>query len=270
MINLENTTFIIPIKIEHPDRYRNAKTVLGFLNANVTTNVFIHESSDDGMSNLDFLSQFKNLKIKIWNIPSEPSFHRTKYLNVMLEEVTTPVVVNYDIDVILDPLNMLHCQNLIMGESDVIYPYEHGMGQIQVHENFEHSEFDKNGFDIDYINSSERKNLHAAECGHCIFFKTGIYRAFGGENEDFISYGPEDKERMHRFSKISTNVIWRPGEKVYHFEHFRGDDSWVTNPHFKSNWDVFNRILQMSDSQIISYYRETEYSKKYKNIGFKR
>jgi len=258
MINLENTTFIIPIKIEHPDRYRNAKTVLGFLNANVKTNVFIHESSDNGMTNLDFLGELKNLKIKMWNIPSEQSFHRTKYLNVMLDEVETPVVVNYDIDVILDPKNMLECQNLIMEEADVIYPYEHGMGQVQVHENFDHMEFMEDGFNINHIDSSERKNLHAAECGHCIFFKTSIYREFGGENEDFISYGPEDKERMHRFMKISENVIWRSGEKVYHFEHFRGDDSWVTNPYFQSNWNVFNRIIQMRDSQIISYYRDTE------------
>ena len=46
MIDLTNTTLIIPIKIEHPDRYRNAKTVLGYINKHIKTNVFIYEISD--------------------------------------------------------------------------------------------------------------------------------------------------------------------------------------------------------------------------------
>jgi hypothetical protein len=59
MIDLTQTTFIIPVKIEHQDRYRNAKTVLGFLNHHFNTNVFIFESSPDGISKLDFLDDLE-------------------------------------------------------------------------------------------------------------------------------------------------------------------------------------------------------------------
>lgn len=267
MIDLLETTFIIPIKIEHKDRYRNAETTLNFLNKHFKTNVIIHESSSTGKSRLDYIQKLNNLEIKIVEIKEEEAFHRTKYLNEMLDMVETPVVVNYDIDVILDPINYLECQNQILsGEVDVIYPYENGMGQIQVMEGFDYSGFINSGYNIDFINSSDKINRHAAECGHCIFFNTDIYRKYGGENEKFVSYGPEDKERMYRFQKISR-VKWMDGKCVYHFEHFRGNDSWVTNPHFNANWDVFNSIKSMNEEDLIRYYTGPDYSLRYEKIS---
>jgi predicted glycosyltransferase involved in capsule biosynthesis len=264
MIDLTKTTIIIPIKIEHRDRYRNAEMILNFLNSNFYTNVFIYEASSSGETRLDFLEKLENLNIKHWCIEEEDSFHRTKYLNIMLNEVDTPVVVNYDIDVLLDPQNFLNCQNDILeGVSQVIYPYELGNGQIMVLESFDYEGFKNSGYDISFINSSSERREHASECGHCIFFNTHTYRVFGGENEDFISYGPEDKERMVRFQKLTNSVNWKSGQKVYHLEHYRGNDSWVSNPHFNSNWKIFENIKNMDTSELINYYKNISYSIKY-------
>jgi predicted glycosyltransferase involved in capsule biosynthesis len=184
----------------------------------------------------------------------------------MLDIVETPVVVNYDIDVILDPENYLECQNQILsGESEVIYPYENGRGQIQVLSDFDYDGFASSGYDINFIDNSGSINRHDSECGHCIFFNTDAYKKYGGENEEFVSYGPEDKERMYRFQKLST-VKWMDGKFVYHFEHFRGEDSWVTNPHFRSNWNVFENIKAMSNTDLSNYYSDPHYLKKYGNF----
>ena len=267
MINLENTTFIIPLKIEHKDRYRNSEIVLNFLNSNFKTNVFIYETSSSGETRLDFLKDLENLEIKHWCIQEEDSFHRTKYLNIMLDEVKTPVVVNYDIDVILDPQNYLECQNEILeGKSKIIYPYENGNGQIMVLESFNYEGFINSNYSIEFINSSREKIENSAECGHCIFFDTGIYRMWGGENEDFISYGPEDKERVYRFQKLTNSVSWKQGKKVYHFEHYRGNDSWISNTHFRNNWKVFENIQKMHIFSLVDYYSNIHYSNKYKTF----
>jgi len=267
MIDLQKTTIIIPIKIEHKDRYRNAETVLGFLNSNFKTNIFIYEASSSGETRLDFLESLENLNIKHWCIEEEDSFHRTKYLNIMLDEVETPVVVNYDIDVLLSPQNFLNCQNDILeGKSKVIYPYELGNGQIMVLESFDYDGFKNSNYSIDFINSSNEKREHSSECGHCIFFDTHIYRLWGGENEDFISYGPEDKERMYRFQKLTNSVSWKSGEKVYHLEHYRGNDSAHSNPHFGHNWKIFENIQKMDIISLINNYRYTHYSNKYKTL----
>jgi len=265
--DLRSTTLIIPIKIEHKDRYRNAQTVLSFLNNNFYTNVFIYEVSSSGTTRLDFLKNLNNLNVKHWCIEEDGPFHRTKYLNIMLDEVETPVVVNYDIDVILSPDNFLECQkDIIEGNSEVIYPYELGDGQYMILESFDYDGFRKSGYSMDFINDSPEKTGHAAECGHCIFFNTTTYKKWGGENEKFISYGPEDKERMYRFQKITDRVSWKPNEKVYHFEHFRGNDSWVTNPKFHENWSVFEWVKSMSNTDLVNYYLNTEYSLPYKTI----
>jgi hypothetical protein len=270
-LDLKNTTFIIPIKVEHPDRYRNAKTTLGFLNSHFKTNVFIYEISEDGNTKIDFKNELKNLKVKHW-IVNDEVFHRTKYLNIMLDEVKTKVVVNYDIDVILAPSNYLECQRAILdGESDVIYPYEFGLGQKMVHDVINIEEFYKSGFDINYIDDRpDVFNIYGAEYGHCMFFNTEIYKKNGGENEDFISYGPEDKERGERFIRLGFNVNWKPGYYVYHFEHHRGNDSSPRNPHFDHNWAVYNNLNSLHErdsNEYASYYRNPDYTKNYKTIG---
>jgi hypothetical protein len=273
MINLDKTTLIIPIKVEHPDRMRNARTTLGFLNENLKTNVFIYEVSDNGESNLGFLSSLNNLNIKSWCFREDDAFHRTRYLNYMLDQVETPVVSNYDIDVILSPDNYLHSQERILsGETDVVYPYKRSRdGQFQVHQNFNYQGFENSGFDINFMKSADNLILHEAECGHCIFFNTDVYRNLGGENEEFISYGPEDKERMMRFQILTNNRIeWSESERVFHFEHFRSPDSSGVNPFFHRNWEVFNGIMKMGQEELSQYYQNREYLLNYKNIGIKK
>ena len=83
MIELQHTTFIIPIKIEHTSRYENAQTTLQYINKHLNTNVYILEVSEDAKSKIDFLSELNNLNIKHWVGVCDGTFHRTKYLNQM-------------------------------------------------------------------------------------------------------------------------------------------------------------------------------------------
>lgn len=270
MIDLKNCTFIIPVMVEHEDRYNNAKSVLSYLNKNFETNIFIYEISDSN-SKLDFLQSFNNLKIKHWLIKPELLFHRTKYLNIMLEEVTTKVVANYDIDVLLKPDIYSEAVSLICkGESDVIYPYRFGSnGQRRIEKTPDiHSKFADNEYDLEFIDNDE--SLYSdfgSEYGHCIFFNSDIYKKYGGENENFVSYGPEDKERGERFVKMGLKVSWIPESSIYHFEHYRGSNS--SNNHLMANrnWNVYNECRSMDSDQVIEYYKNQEYIKKYKTIG---
>jgi hypothetical protein len=269
MINLKDCTLIIPVKIEHPDRYRNAKTVLGFINEHMETNVFIYEICEKEISKLDFLGNLKNLKIKHWKVEDEGVFHRTKYLNIMLDDVETPVVANYDIDVII-PSEFYEkiVDSIKNGDSDVIYPYKFGPGgQRRVLDHFDYEKFYESGFSLEHIDVAGPWSDYDSEYGHCIFFNTGIYKKYGAENEDFVSYGPEDKERGERFKKMGFNVYWASECKVYHFEHHRGIDSSDLNPKSKENWTVFEKCRGLNKDQIIEYYRNQEYNKKYKTIG---
>ena len=267
--DLSNVTFIIPIKVEHSDRYRNAKTVLGFLNKHFKTNVFIYEICEEGISKLDFIDSLNNLNIKLWKAEDEGLFHRTKYLNIMLDEVETPVVANYDIDVAIHPHFYKKSVDLILsGESDVIYPYRFGSGgQRRVLDNFEHEKFYESEFDLNYIDVNGPVSNYDSEYGHCIFFNTEIYKKYGAENENFISYGPEDKERGERFQKMGFKVNWLDDCQIYHFEHYRGSDSSSLNERFNENWRVYEHLKGMDGNSLREYYSNCDYLSKYKTIG---
>jgi hypothetical protein len=258
MINLKNTTFIIPVFIESIDRLNNCITVLSYLNYHFNTNVIIHEMYDKE-SKLNFLKKFKNLNIKhIKEKNTTGHYHRTRQLNEMLSMVETDVVCNYDIDVVL-PINTYIISEYLLKNSifDVVYPYGDGFYQVQVPQSISKDEFDVN-FSIDELTGDKEK----AEFGHCQFFKTDIYKGIGGENENFISYGPEDKERFLRCLKFNLK-IHRIYDFVYHFEHSRSFNSNENNSYFQKNKELCEKIEKMNYDQFIQYYNGLDYIKKY-------
>lgn len=257
MINLENTTFIIPIYIESIDRLNNARTVLGYLNKWFKTNVIIHELIDD-VSKLTFLDTFKNLNIKHLTENREyKNYHRTRQLNEMLDMVETLVTVNYDIDILLPIKSYVIAEYMILnGECDVVYPYGFGDYQYEVMKG--RGEF---YFDIDNINGKYLNN-HRSEYGHCIFFNTNTYKKYGGENENFISYGPEDYERYERFKNLGCGIK-RIDDYVYHLEHDRTSFSSEDNPDFNKNKELYMELKNYPRNNLLSYYRSVNYLSKY-------
>src|ERR1017187_8584317 len=125
-LDLTKTTFIIPIYIESQDRKTNLTITLSYLFKHLDTNVIVLEH--DTVSKVPNILKELNLENKLTYIFSKNEsgndvFHRTKFLNQMLHCVKTPVVVNYDVDILLKPEVYLECQNKILSGSDLIYPY---------------------------------------------------------------------------------------------------------------------------------------------------
>jgi hypothetical protein len=82
------------------------------------------------------------------------------------------------------------------------------------------------------------------------------------ENENFRAYAPEDKERYFRFTTLGYKV-GRIEDIVYHLEHARGENSWFSNPHMKSNLHEWEMISRMDKKQLMDYYSKQEYLEKY-------
>lgn len=259
MIDLPEVTIILVLKVDSERRLKNARTVLGFLNHHFRTNVSIVEL---GPSRTGFISGLRNLEVSHVALDDECKFHRTRYINIALESVETPVVANHDIDVVLPPSSYVECRDAIVGgRSDVVYPYGYGKFQIQVPMSFNHSEFSRGGYET---RSLVGETL-PSKFGHCVFIGTDHYRDRGGENEGFVSFGPEDVERAKRFLSLGGRVVWLGGF-VYHFEHPRGRDSGSKNADFRSNCDLARRILNMSRDSLFEYYGSAEYLRSYSKI----
>ena len=108
--DLKDTSFILPVKIESEDRLRNVITVCCFLLENFDTTVILKEVDAESVFQKEALPQISEyVEDAIGNLihvhevpdPDDPVFYRMRYLNEMLDMVETPVVSNYDCDVLL-------------------------------------------------------------------------------------------------------------------------------------------------------------------------
>lgn len=259
-VKLTDATFIIPVKIDSNDRLQNFHATINYLSTNLDTNIIIYE--------MDEHSKLQNIvKDNVTHIFEQNDtqiFHRTRYLNYMLNMSKTPITVNYDIDVVLPVESYVEaCKKILNENYDLVYPYGYG--------NFQHK-VNPSGRDKIIVDPSLTKLVDSdfetmyflSWFGHCQFFNTNTYKQYGGENEYFVSYGPEDFERYSRFVNLETKVLHLKDRIVYHFEHERGSNSSSKNPFFPQNDRLYNILKSKPKEYLQAYYTSVEYTDKYK------
>ena len=269
-IDLSEATFIIPIRIESQDRLRNVITTTAFLLENFDTNIIIKEVDFESVFEKDALPVLEDIldcdiDVKhVFEKSEEPLFHRQKVLNEMIVGAKTEIVVNYDCDVLL-PLNsyLEAYQSILYHTHDVVYPYGQGVYQKQINATDEVVSKFLETSNYEYLD--EVSNLHTSDFGWVQFFNRQVYIDGGLENENFKAYSPEDKERFYRFTTLGYHV-GRINDYVYHLEHTRGENSWFSNPHMLSNMEEWEKIKTMNKEQLIEYYSNQQYLKKYVSI----
>jgi len=275
-VSLKEATFIIPLRIETDDRMRNIITTLIYLLRNFDTNIIVKEFDSASTFEQSVLpqlqqalteDQLKNLT-HVFEKTEEYIFHRTRLLNDMTMMSKTPIVVNYDSDIILPKHVYKQAVDLILnGYSDpnfpdvdaepikVVYPYGYGDYQRQVlftdeqATNFINSNFN-------FLAFTETK-VWDAKFGFCQFFDREEYIRLGMENENFVSYGYEDDERYNRFNQLSH--VARIDDAVYHLEHKRTSNSWFNNPHIEENRSLFEYLSRMSPENLLKHYTNQTY-----------
>jgi len=272
MNDLSDVTFIIPVRIESEDRMRNVITTLCYLLENFDTRVILKEVDRSSVFQESVLPQIKEyLGDKIDNLthifeesdPVDPTFYRMRYLNEMIHMSDTEIVANYDCDVLLPIKTYLQARDFILlGGYDVIYPYGQGPWQKKVYATDGMvSDFLSNDCQFSYL--EKRYEVDNAESGHAQFIRRSSYIEAGMENENFKAYSPEDKERIHRFVTLGYNV-GRIENWVYHLEHARTPNSWLTNPHMENNFKLWEFLKTLDEEELRQYYSEQKYLKKYK------
>jgi hypothetical protein len=266
-IDLKEATFIIPIRIESSDRLRNVITTTAFLLENFDTNIIIKEVDSESVFKKEALPILKNIIETDLNInhifekSDNTSFHRQKVLNEMIVESNTEIVVNYDCDALLPKESYCEAYDLVnRNVCDVVYPYGLGMYQKQVFATDEIVSNFLETYEYSYLDNNSK--IHTSDFGWVQFFNRRVYIEGGMENENFVAYAPEDKERFYRFTTLGYNV-GRIENFVYHLEHSRGHNSWFNNPHMQKNSDLWEQIQKMDKENLREYYSKQKYLKKY-------
>lgn len=245
MHNLSNVTFNIPVKIDCPERLENLKLVIDYLLHHFDTNIIVYEVSKGQPFYTERNSRVKYLHESIGSNP----FHRTRYLNEMALLSRTPIIVNYDCDVLLPPASYLTAAELVLksGASGV-FPYD----GLFLNVPRVHIPRIRETKDLSFIDINTTENFGRGSVGGALFWDKKNFIKGGMENENFISWGCEDWERIKRFSKLGHKLA-RVAGPLYHMSHPRGTDSCDSNPYYTNNQKVYLEVENMPVDQMPNY-----------------
>src|SRR6478609_3576301 len=252
-IDLTDTTFIIPVLYDHLDRKLNLMLTLNFLLENFNTNIIIGEQGG---------SEFKSFEDYATYVQFDmPVFHRTKMINDMAKMAKTPIIVNWDCDNICAPAQVSEAVNKIRQGVDVSYPFD---GTVQRAPRFCFQEV-SDTLDVFSISEKYCVKKHSS-VGHAVVMNKKSFIKAGMENENFVSWGPEDSERYNRYNILGLNVQRVPGP-MYHMDHHIGENSSTNNKFFKDNEKEFMNVATRNKTQLEQYIMSWEWACDYTKGG---
>ena len=101
-----------------------------------------------------------------------------------------------------------------------------------------------------YGNTRHRATGGALLCKRTAFFD------IGGYNENFVSFGFEDKEIHDRATKLGYDLPYAAGYNLYHIDHPRGPESRF-GPFYRQNNAEIDRVSQMSGQCFAALFRKS-------------
>ena len=242
-------SIIIPVRIDHIDRYINTELTINYLTSHFNYKIIVIENSSEFQVPLMNISHEKITYIQQYS--KDKLFPRMKMINDGLDLVETVITMIYDADILLPLKTFGEIENHILNKNyHIVQPFSNPPGCIYIHQKNKNIDPKK---DIDAYLFKKNDKTGFAGKGFVVCVNTDTYKSIGGENEDFLAYGPEDNERYFRFNALGYNSGVIDG-KVFHLEHFRGENSSSSNPHFHNNHKLFESLKTMSVSELKDYY----------------
>jgi hypothetical protein len=243
-LDLTDVTFTIPVSYDSKDRKQNLDLSVCLLQRDFETNIIVGEHGGDQF--VYFKQWCKYVKFE------DEDFHRTKFLNEMCRMSDTPIVVNFDCDVILPPLQIYLAVEAIRGGSDMVYPYDGRFARVDRKAWFKEME---KRLDVGFFKDTVFKGMRredALSVGGCVFVNKDSFIKSGMENENFISWSPEDAERYHRWQVLGFKVE-RINGVLYHMDHWVGANSSDKHPHADQGRREWQMVKSMNKNQLQKY-----------------
>lgn len=250
MVNLHDTTFVIPVRIDCVERKRNIEALVGWILRETNASIIVLEA--DLMRQLCF--DKREIRVKhIFVYDDEVIFYRTMYLNQLLNLAQTPIVGIWDADVIISSHQMEEAVSVLRDKkSGIAYPFD---GTCRLLGNEISNEFcltlDFSLLKNDTVNSipyTDRPSL-----GGAFFIDKEVYLKCGGENENFYGWGPEDVERALRM-EILGHALVRVKGPLFHLFHQKGDSAGINSYTIqKKNKQEFVKVSGFYKAELESY-----------------
>lgn len=258
-INLKDTTFVIPIRIDSIIRLENFMLTFDHLESNFDTNILVVEASPYNNKIVESLTG-RHVRYQ-FHEDHDPIFYRTRYLNRASSQVATDIIGIWDADVVIDPGQIVEAVAQIRERKcEVAYPYDGNFLDISY---ILRSHFYVHR-DIEFLKrcQSKMRLLYSSEeipnaVGGAFLVSTGKYLSAGAENELFYGWGPEDGERYQRWVKLGY-TIFRSRGCLFHLSHPRDINGGRKVSDFSRNTKegLLKLIDDMTKSELHEFIKE--------------
>lgn len=246
-LSTKRIEIFIPLRIDSLEREMNLDFVLKQL-AEID-NIYIYILEADINPHYKLKQNYNNV-VYSFVTDNDPIFYRTYYINSFLRKSKCDIVGIWDTDVFFDSKQILEAIHAIHLKYSIIsFPYD---GSSYMLPSNISSSIRING--VNSFNVYDKFLLHCSKSvGGAFFVDREKYLLFGGENQHFYGWGPEDIERIKRLSILGFSPYWSKGI-LFHLYHPRKENSWYANSRYEmQNREEYLKICSMTQEELIEY-----------------
>lgn len=229
--DLTDVTFLVPLRIDSPERKENIETLIKYTFLHFKTNFIVLEGDSTPKFNLECYQEGMHYE---FIEDKDEIFHRTKWINRLISLSDTPFVAVWDSDAIAPSGQILNAvDKLRLDEAVLSFPYD---GRFYSCDKVS-CELFKKLLNIEILLKREpvMKLMHGYHSvGGAFIVNKEKYQEAGGENENFLGWGPEDTERVKRLEILGLPIYYSPGP-LFHLCHPMGKNSWFANKGLERN-----------------------------------
>lgn len=214
--DMGDVTIVIPIRVDSSIRIANLVTIIRLYSDLENIHFIIREA--DNLQRLH-IEESERIDYSFCR-DNNPVFHHTHYRNEMIKQAKTPIVIVWDVDVLVPEEQLYKAVNDIRNRHAVLsYPYDGICYSLSsdISNNF------RDTLDWGTLLSEKEKYLTMfgqLTVGGIFVVNREKYIQAGMENESFIGWGPEDIERLKRLTILNLPVS-RVSGCIYHLYHPR-------------------------------------------------
>lgn len=218
--DMSDVTIVIPIRVDSNTRIANLRTIIRLYSILENIHFIVIEADS-----------FQHIHIKedeqieyLFYLDNNPVFHHTYYRNEMIKHAKTPIVIVWDVDILVPQDQIYQAVNDVRRQYAILsYPYE----GICYSLSSDISELFRNTLDWRIL-FSERDSFKTMfgqlTVGGIFVINRKKYMEVGMENEYFVGWGPEDIERLKRLTILDLPISRIKG-CIYHLNHPRMQNS---------------------------------------------
>ncbi len=252
-LDLRDVTFMVPCRIESPDRRRNLRILVSYLRKHLHTNILICEDNPERQDVPTIMAELGVSPSDYGYIHltgnNSPYTHKAKQINLMAEAASTPILVVQDTDVLVEPTQYVFAQHAVRGGAALACPFNGLFFDVAAH----YIPSVERHLSVGQIDLFDPRNemLYKNSYGGSVFFSRDVFTRLGGFNENFISWGWEDFEIYRRLERLEERVerMWGP---LLHLSHARSTNSVKQNPWYDHNTAEYERVVALSKDGILA------------------